>query len=342
MKIQQLVVTSSILLMAALSFNVIADDAVCGDVGQVLISVADFNGDGEVSGRDIALLAREIGKGGYYALYDRNADGVLDNLDVTLASNDMGAVSSQTDQELAQMYQRFKHFQTIDSVEQVAAMGYQPVGSALAFHGQHWTNNAGFQSIGGLREADSAIAEGLNLAFKGTEISALFWGQGAVPLFFDASSPGGYSSLDWAIDPFGQNPESEWVSQPVQAFATYPPDFFPDTTEDTWHAHAGLCITMTDEGEGPQWNNYQHTTYEYCQSLPNLAKIDVSLISTGVPGGPFVNLWGNFWMLHAWLYNLNPNGVFANSHPCIDPDAQSEAELNGDRVVPPFFQDHHN
>lgn len=331
---------TSLAFIAPLSFNVVAHNSVCGDTGHTILSVADFNGDGTVTGKDISLLARNVAKESYYALYDRNADGVLDNLDVTSATSDMGSTSTQTDQELAKMYQRFKHFQTIDNADEVAAMGYQAVGGSLAFHGQHWSNEAGFLSIGGLREADPEIAEGLNLAFDGTEIPALFWGQGSVPLFFDSTSPDGLSSLDWATDPFGQNPDSQWVSQPVQAFATEPPDFFTDTTEDAWHAHGGLCITLTDDGTGPKWNNDQHTTYEYCQSLPNLAKVDVGLITTGIPGGPFVNIWGNFWMLHAWLYNLNPNGVFANTHPCIDPDSESEDDINGDRVVPPFFQDH--
>lgn len=341
MKIKKIMIAISIALSAPLALNAVADSATCGNTGRTLLSVADFDGDGSVTGRDISLLAKEVGKGGYYALYDRNADDVLDALDVTLATNDMGVSSTQTDQELAKMYQRFKHFQNIDGFDQIAAMGYQPVGGTIAFHGQHWTNSAGFSAIGGLRQADPDIAEGLNVAFGGTDIPALYWGQGSVPLFNDSNSPTGLSPLDWPQDPFGLNPTSAWISQPVQAFGSQPPDFFTDTSEDSWHAHAGLCLTLTDEGAGPHWNNNQHTTSEYCQSLPNLAKVDVSLVTTGVPGGPYVNLWGNFWMLHAWLYDLNPNGVFANTHPCIDPDAPSEDDINGGRVVPPFFQNHH-
>ena len=48
----------------------------------------------------------------------------------------------------------------------------------------------------------------------------------------------------------------------------------------------------------------------------------------------------NFWMLHVWLFDLNPNGVFGGTHPCVDPDAPPESSINGDREVPPFFAHH--
>ena len=333
MKMTKAVIAVSIAFSTTIPLNSLAENAVCGAQAPTLLSVSDFNGDGNVNGRDISLLAKEIGKGGYFALYDRNSDGVLDNLDVTLATQDINRNSSQTDQQLAQMYQRFKHFQDISEFDQLSAMGYQPLGGPLAFHGQHWMNQAGQFAIAGLQPADPNVAEGLNVASDGSDIPALFWGSQAIPLFEDATAPGGLSNLDWASDPFGLNPNSAWQDKPVQAFANTPPDFFDDTEEDAWHKHAGVCLTFTDEGAGPHWNIDQHTSNAFCQSLPNLAKFDVA--------GQQINLWGNFWMLHVWLYDLNPNGTFANTHPCIDPDAASEDEINGGRVVPPFFQDHH-
>jgi len=42
-------------------------------------------------------------------------------------------------------------------------------------------------------------------------------------------------------------------------------------------------------------------------------------------------------MLHVWMFNLNPNGIFAGTHPDVDPDSVSEESLNGDREVPMFF-----
>jgi hypothetical protein len=121
--------------------------------------------------------------------------------------------------------------------------------------------------------------------------------------------------------------------QRVQAFASPPPDFFPDTDADHWHTHAGLCLTVQDLGNGPEWLTNQHTTYAECQAMPNLMPFEFN----GQVGNP----WGNFWMLHAWLFYLNPHSVFANTHPCVDPDGLSEEEMNGGREVPPFFQMHH-
>ena len=347
MKIRNIGLGLSVCLSASIPLSSLAESAVCGDQADPLISVSDFNGDGSVTGKDISLLAKEIGKGSYYSLYDRNTDGVLDNLDVTMASNEIGAVSSQTDQELAQMYQRFKHFQNIDGFDQISAMGYAPLGGPLALHGQHWMTQAGQGAIAGFRTADPEMAEGLNVTADGSDIPALFWGAQAVPLFNDPSSPHGLSPLDWPADPLGLNPASQWVNYRVQAFVDQgpqaAPDFFTDTTEDAWHTHAGVCLTLTPGDTGfPEWNIDQHTTNLECQALPNLAKVDVgSVIPGGTPGsGPFLNIWGNFWMLHVWMYDLNPNGIFANTHPCIDPDAPSEDDINGGREVPEFFNHH--
>jgi len=66
-------------------------------------SVADLDANGIVNGKDIALLSKNIGKkkGIYSPLFDRNADGKLDNIDVFLATRDMNKNSTKADQELA-------------------------------------------------------------------------------------------------------------------------------------------------------------------------------------------------------------------------------------------------
>ena len=138
MKIHKIAQGLSIALTASISLNAFAGTTVCSDAGQPLLTVSDFNGDGNVTGKDISLLAKEVGKGSYFALYDRNADGVLDSTDVTMASHEIGDVSTQTDQDLALMYQRFKHFQNVEGFDEIAAMGYMPLGGPLAEHGQHW------------------------------------------------------------------------------------------------------------------------------------------------------------------------------------------------------------
>lgn len=307
--------------------SVLADDhAGCGDPATPLLAVADFNGDGAVNGKDIALLAREIGSGAYLALYDRNADGRLDNADVVLASADIGKTSGDTDQRLARMYQRFKHFQDLSGFEQLQAMGYLPFGSVLAGHGQHWFNNAGIAAISGLKPADPNIAEGLNVLTDGSDIPALFWGEAATPLFTDPTSASGMSTLDWPTH------GGAWETQRVMAFADTPPDFFPGSENDRWHTHGGLCGTVQDFGNGPVLLAQQHMTFAECQALPNLMPFEID--------GRLVNAWVNIWMLHVWLYDLNPNGTHGNTHPCIEPNGVSEEDLSGGREIPPFFQHH--
>ena len=298
----------------------------CGDPAPPLLSVADFNGDGVVNDSDIRMMKLALHEKEYFAIYDRNADGKLNKRDLYRAKSDYGQVSSPTDQQLAKMYQRFSHIQNVSGYDQIMSMNYQPFGGAIAFHGQHWNNTAGQLAIYGLRTADHFIAEGINVTDDGN-VAALFWGEQAVPLFNDPASETGLSTLDWP------SPTGVWNVERVQAFADSPPDFFPDTEADRWHTHAGICLILEDLGNGPEFQFHQQTSNAECQVMPSLFKIDFA----GTP----VNPWGNMWMLHAWMFDLNPKGVFGNTHPCVSPDAPSEHDSNGGRVVPPFFQ-HHN
>ena len=320
------VLTGSILI-AISSVSIAHQGAVCGDAPHPLLSVSDFNGDGKVTSLDMDMMILALREGTYYSIYDRNADAKLGIADLYAAKRDMGKISHKTDQQLAKMYQRFKHIQTLNGHHAIMAMNYQPLGGAFAMHGQHWMNSAGEFAVVGLRAADPFIAEGLNVLADGSDVPALFWGDAAVPLFNDSAAPNGLSTLDWP------SPTGVWNTERVQAFADAPPDFFPDTTADMWHKHAGLCATATDDGNGLVWRVDQHLSNAECQALPNAAKADFM--------GQKINRWGNFWMLHVWLYDLNPRGVFGNTHPCIDPDAPSEDEINGGRIVPPYFQDMH-
>jgi len=299
-------------------------NAQCGDPVQPLLSVSDFNGDGKVTYKDIHMLKDALREHKYYSVFDRNADGQLNHTDLHLAKKDLHSSSSLTDQQLAKMYQRFKHFQNVSGFDTIQSMNFQPFGSVLAFHGQHWANYAGQFASAGLAKADQFLVEGINVMADGSSVPAIYWGEGTVPLFNDPTAPGGLSTLDWP------SPGGVWNFERVQAFAGNPPDFFPETTADRWHPHAGLCVTMQDLGNGPEWVVDQYTSNAECQATPNLQKVEFN--------GQKLNIWGNFWMLHAWLYELNPRGVFGNVHPCIDPTGASEEDLNGGREIPPFFQ----
>ena len=118
----------------------------------------------------------------------------------------------------------------------------------------------------------------------------------------------------------------------VIAFAGHAPKF-TSSPHEQWHTHAGLCFTTeTVDGKKRIVLN-QHTAFLECQAIPSEDKLGTS------PIGP-VNPWVNIWMLHVWMFDLNPNGLFANTHPCLDPHAVDEATINNGRPVPPFFQHH--
>lgn len=297
--------------------------AECGDPAAPLLSVADFDGSGLVDGSDIVQLAKTVAGGQYYAFYDRNADGVLDPNDIKLAAGDINKTSTNFDAELVEWFQRFGYLQTVTGVQQLLQLGYLPGTEALKGHGVHWLNQGGAMATQGLKPADKTDAEGLNVPSDNSRVSALFWGDPVLPLFNDPQAEGGLSPLDYP------QPGGAWESERVQAFATHAP-VFTSSPAEYWHPHAGLCVTIQDRGVGPETVLDQHTSFAECQAIP-------SLVPTGIV---YPNAWMNFWMIHVWLYDLNPNGVFGGTHPCIDPDAISEDVANGGREIPPFFQQH--
>lgn len=295
----------------------------CGDPARPLLSVADFDGSGRVDGNDIARLARAIHDGQYYAFYDRNADRLLDHRDLRAATGDLHRESNAFDRELAAAFARFHHFQTINQPAPLVQLGFTPGTPPLRGHGVHWLSPAGIASTQGLKHADRTLAEGLNVPGDGRGVWGMFWGEPAVPLFEDPSSDTGLGPLDYPT------PGGAWENKPVQAFGDMPPTLF-GSADEHWHSHAGLCSVVEDHGQGPQVMVYQHMTFAACQALPSLAP-------TGIL---HPNAWMNFRMIHLWLFELNPNGVFGATHPCLDPGAPPEEFFNGDRPVPPYFQMH--
>lgn len=288
--------------------------ASCETKAQPLLTVSDFDGNGKVDGRDISAIARTISKHKYFTIFDRDVDSDVDRNDLLLAARDLGKSSSKHDQQLAKLYNELTALQHANS-DSLVAMGFEPSTGSLSGHGAHWINI--FSNL---------PVSGLNVPEDGTSVKGIFYLDNAMPLFNDSSAASGLSSLDYP------QPGGAWIYERVQAFAGQPPTIFPHTTDENWHVHGGLCITTQNLGHGPQFQLDQHTSFMECQSLPSLSKTTVN--------GVKLNTWVNIWMLHAWMFDLNPQGLFANTHPCLDPHAPLESEINGDRVVPPFFLHH--
>lgn len=310
-----LLITASLLI--SVSPQILAHQhtsTTCDTKSQALLTISDFDGNGKVDGKDISAIAKIIHKNEYFTLFDRDADHDVDRDDLLLARKDLGKSSSKHDQQLANLYNELKELQHANS-DDLLSMGFSPSTGSLAGHGAHWINNFSNLPI-----------SGVNVPEDGSSIKGIFYLHNAVPLFNDISAVTGLSSLDYP------QPGGVWIHERVQAFAGQPPTIFPHSIEENWHVHGGLCITTQDHGTGPQFQLDQQTSFMECQSLPNLNKTMVN--------GVELNTWVNLWMLHAWMFDLNPQGLFANTHPCLDPHAPQESDANGDREVPPFFLHH--
>lgn len=298
------------------------ESSMCGHATALpLTTVADFDGNGVVNGKDIAALAKHIGKKkDYYALYDRNADGVLNSEDMKLASKDINKTSSNADREIATMYNRFSELQPVRGDEELFSLGYMPIPVPLKGHGVHWLNTDGMASMLGAKSPNPEVAEGLNVSTDQKRVHALFWASPASPVFDNGATD--YPDGD------------SWKDARVVAFDNMP-THLTSRNDEMWHKHGGLCMPLSytyDElgnrtltGEA-----HQHTTYNECQAMPS----DVSMMPDGS------NMWANFWMVHVWLYDLNPNGLFDGHHPCVETNAPDDEIINGDREVPEFFMHH--
>jgi hypothetical protein len=287
------------------------DRRICNGAALPILTVADFDGSGVVDQNDMVLIKKARKRENYYAFYDVNVDGKLDKDDIRRAEMDIGLQSTPSDRVLALLFHRVKQYQIMDSRQEINATGFYKITYSLAGHGEHWSNFIDGDEETFLRPA------GLNVTKKDGEIKGVYWAIDAVPVFENGAT-------DYP------QPGGEWETQRVIAYADQPPTY-TGRPDETWHTHAGLCITVEMLDQGPDLVLNQHTTFAECQARPSLAKDP----QTGY------NSWANLWMLHAWMFDFNPNGLFANTHPCVDPDSPPEHVINGDREVPPFFNHHH-
>ncbi len=291
-------------------------NAVCGAPVHLLQTVADVNADGVVDGNDLVETVQVVIGGGYYALYDRNGDGALTAMDVVKVAQDIGKTSTTVDQQIGMAYHRFIHFQEVQNTWVELYPEFQPFTSPVAGHGVHWANRDAMLSISGFQPTSFEREESINVPADGSKPWAMFWGEAATPVF-----EGG--AMDYPM------PGGEWETQRVIAFSDRPPKFTADPKEH-WHTHAGLCSVVNAAG---QVEIHQYTTYAECQAYPSLFPTD--------PIDGDGNAWNNLWMVHLWLFNLNPRGIWGGTHPCLDPWAPSEEDVNDGREEPEFFMHWH-
>ncbi|QYF94437.1 hypothetical protein KY495_04255 [Massilia sp. PAMC28688] len=254
-----------------------------------VLSKGDFDGDGTVTRKDIQLLAEQIGKQQYIAFFDRNADHVLDQKDVAIATAEAGAASTQLDRELAAAYHGTKAYRQLSKA---TADGFVPWTEALYGHGAHYVQRPERGTLD--YTFNPAAPEGLNYDADG-RLWAVFYYIGPSPTRLDGTK---YPPGD-RFKPFSQAPEG----------------FCGDA--DVWHHHAGGCF----KGLNYEQPVMDPARLSFREGLSPQQCLPGSAVKNGLPVSSNAKWTPEFHMLHAWIYELNPCGTFAGTHPDLAKNA---------------------
>lgn len=248
-----------------------------------VLSKSDFDGDGTVTRKDIGLLAEQIRAGQYIAFFDRNADHVLDQKDTAIARAETGTASTALDRELAAAYHGTKAYRTLQGA---IADGFVPWTESVFGHGSHWVQRPERGTLD--YTFKPGAPEGLNYDASG-RLWAVFYYSGPSPTRLDGSK---YPPGD-RFRPFSQPPEG----------------FCGEA--DVWHHHAGGCF----RGLNYEQPNMDPAKLSFREGISPRQCLPGCAVERGLPVSANAKWTPEFHMLHAWIYELNPCGTFAGTHP---------------------------
>lgn len=256
-----------------------------------ILSVADFNGDGSVNNIDIEdLTARSgsvEGEDLYHPLYDLNANGTIDDQDLTEANNDLGVDVPLLDQQIAQATQATMKYYGSEGLEQAIADGYLPSTQEAMGHGIHYYNPTLANEIGNSAELDIERPVGLNFDNEGN-LTAVF-----------------YLRFPETQEATADNPLAGLMIDPADDF---PPSSFDTLTADDWHHHHDAWITGLGNPNSESVYFEEDVPLEIVGS--RLEQLDSQLFPES---DQLFN--PKFLMLHGWFHSFNPDGTFAITNP---------------------------
>lgn len=265
-----------------------------------ILSVADFDGSGDVDFRDIFDLISRYdsvdGEDKYHPLYDLNTNGKIDFQDIIEAVKDYGEDVPLVDQQIALATQATMKYYGSDGLENAIADGYIPFTQEAKGHGIHYYNPALANEIANSEELDIERPVGLNYDLEGNLIAVFYI---RIPDTQEATS---------------ENPLGEFLVDPTDDF---PPSSFDSLPDGAWHHHQSAWIT----GVGNL--NSEEISFEEDVPLDTVVsraqQIDFQLF----PESDRFYL-PKFWMLHGWFHSFNPEGAFAINNPDAAPYAPEE------------------
>ena len=267
-----------------------------------LLSVADFDGNGEVNWHDLRDLGSRLlspDDDDYHPLYDLDADGNLDLQDLFRAASTYGEDVPKLDQQIAQATQATMKYYGPNGLQTAIANGYIPFSQEFAGHGIHYYN----QSLGSEVSNDSKLDLNHPLGLN-------FDDQGNLVAVF-------YVRIPQSQEPSPNDPLAGLSVDPTDNF---PPESFDTVSEKDWHNHQSVWF----DGLG----SLDSRSFYFEEGLP-LEIVASRLQQTPVFPKSDKAYVPKFWMLHGWFHSLNPEGVFGNIHPNVSPYAPEEPGAHG-------------
>ncbi len=270
-------------------------------LGQPLLTVADFNGDGTVTAADLEdINARNntvMGDDNYHVLYDLNADGSINADDIALAQASLGETSPLIDQQIASATQATMKYYGENGIENAIADGYIPFTPEAKGHGIHYFNPALAAQVANAEQLDVELPVGLNFDAKGNLVAVF------------------YIRYPQAEQPTPENPSAGLSVNPAD---DHPPkESFATLTDEDWHNHEQVWESKLGS------LNPEALYFE--EDVPkNLTVERLKDINFQEFPESDRNYSPKFWMLHGWFHSFNSDGTFAITNPDIAPYAPEE------------------
>ena len=293
-----------------------------------ILLTGDLNGDGTVNFQDIISVARQwFSSSTYHPLFDQNADGEITAQDILLTVFDLGQTSSLIEQQIVAVFEDSYQYYGEDGLDNAIKHRYLPFTPEFQGHGIHYAN---LDTITELLSSDQELEPsdfvGLNYSNEG-DLLAVFYTvfpenfHSSYEVFFvDALAD--VLGLEEDGASFG---EIEWGEAPNIFFFV---SLFNYPDQEEWHQHqsvyfGGLGSLNPDDIIFEQDLDPHQLFDKFLAGMTN-DEVDLFIFETLDISDAEAAIVPGFWMMHLWVHDLNPDGIFGIINPLVSPDAPDE------------------